>query len=522
MLLQGLTKLGIDNDLGVKDPMVDCFLNNIMRADDQEISYFYDLLGCALSDVPPLADYEGLMVFLCAEREHLSSLFSFLAEEDDIAALKQRVTAARELLAFAPASGEPPLAFTASALTIERPKVAPYGYAEEKSNLRLLTEQMLMEADWAMRAGPRLTAVRLYRATLETSMVAATANIPYDGTSCGAAAVWGLVVASHRGILTGLFAQCLALWNGSLAALRIPADSSLRACTARAHALISLAADQRLMDHCGLGSDLKAIPKSHATLVRYYIAAGKAAMGTRNWKWIASEIPQVSHRNPHIEFFYRALANTYVMRGEPSECPEILMQAIRYNGGRCFPVAEYRDVLPYLNGEEWRLFRQMLSRLPATVPATPDSVKLLHEIRAEILHRYIVTEATMRELQKAGPSLRSVEHVDSEVINTWPHPVYVKTYLEMALSMGMTNRAFACTWSALQAGSKRYEWSLYSHAATQLARLANDCETDSLRKAMGPRHEWSSREAIIEDLRTRIYMSTSSPKHNQQKSSHEH
>ena len=35
-LLEGISKLGIDNNLGIKDPLVDKFLNNIMRADNDE------------------------------------------------------------------------------------------------------------------------------------------------------------------------------------------------------------------------------------------------------------------------------------------------------------------------------------------------------------------------------------------------------------------------------------------------------------------------------------------------------
>jgi len=90
-LLAGISKLGIDNNLGVKDPLVDKFLNNIMRADDDEVKWFYDLLGWAIVDARAKAGDENYLAFLCNARTLFCKVYPFLKKENDIDKIKKRI-----------------------------------------------------------------------------------------------------------------------------------------------------------------------------------------------------------------------------------------------------------------------------------------------------------------------------------------------------------------------------------------------------------------------------------------------
>ena len=90
-LLEGISKFGIDNNLGVKDPLVDKFLNNIMRADDDEVKYFYDLLGWAIVDARAKAGDEKYLTFLCQMRVLFCKVYPFLKKENDIDKIKKRI-----------------------------------------------------------------------------------------------------------------------------------------------------------------------------------------------------------------------------------------------------------------------------------------------------------------------------------------------------------------------------------------------------------------------------------------------
>jgi len=97
-LLDGITLLGIDNDLGVRDPMVDAYLNNIMRADDAEIQRFYDLLGYAISQARALKGDEDYLVFLCNARAMMTKASPFLDVSDDLRQTTKRINNVKQNL----------------------------------------------------------------------------------------------------------------------------------------------------------------------------------------------------------------------------------------------------------------------------------------------------------------------------------------------------------------------------------------------------------------------------------------
>ena len=98
-LLEGISKLGIDNNLGVKDPLVDKFLNNIMRADDDEVKWFYDLLGWAIVDARAKAGDENYLAFLCNARTLFCKVYDFLNPEDDLEKVKKRIDVVKRQIA---------------------------------------------------------------------------------------------------------------------------------------------------------------------------------------------------------------------------------------------------------------------------------------------------------------------------------------------------------------------------------------------------------------------------------------
>jgi len=97
-VLDGITLLGIDNDLGVNDPMVNCFLNNIMRADDAEIQRFYDLLGYAIVQARSLRGDEEYIAMLVNARNAMSRGFAFLGRADDLGTVRKRINAVKNQL----------------------------------------------------------------------------------------------------------------------------------------------------------------------------------------------------------------------------------------------------------------------------------------------------------------------------------------------------------------------------------------------------------------------------------------
>jgi hypothetical protein len=202
MLLQGLTKLGIDNDLGVKDPMVDCFLNNLMRADDQEISYFYDLLGYAIVDARALEGDEKYLAFLCNSRMVMAKLFHILRPEDDIKKALTRVdqVKAQLLLQYATDTDQRALISGTSILGSKGRLIS------DESNAGLLTipalqfEDLLMRADWNARRGLTDSSMEVYIEVLGICTNEDIARWPYDGTTISNAALLGRLALLHHNL----------------------------------------------------------------------------------------------------------------------------------------------------------------------------------------------------------------------------------------------------------------------------------------------------------------------------------
>jgi len=196
-LLEGISKLGIDNNLGVKDPLVDKFLNNIMRADDDEVKYFYDLLGWAIVDARAKAGDENYLAFLCNARTLFCKVYDFLNPEDDLKKVKERIDEVKEQIA----NGNPPWSVTRNPLSVKRkPRNRKIN---QSSNLKIINgemeetpetklEDLLMQADLYYNQNNFYNSRKLY----ESIIISATGNytdIEYDGTTIENAIYIGLV-----------------------------------------------------------------------------------------------------------------------------------------------------------------------------------------------------------------------------------------------------------------------------------------------------------------------------------------
>ncbi len=91
LLTEGMFRKGIDNDQGVHDPLVDCFLAHMCLAEKEDIELFYYVLGDAVAHARALKGDEELLATLIQCRKVMCDLYPRLLEEKDIDQLKKRV-----------------------------------------------------------------------------------------------------------------------------------------------------------------------------------------------------------------------------------------------------------------------------------------------------------------------------------------------------------------------------------------------------------------------------------------------
>jgi len=202
-LLTGISKLGIDNSLGVKDPLVDKFLNNIMRAEDDEVKWFYDLLGWAIVDARAKAGDEDFLAFLCNARTLFCKVYDFLDPEDDLEKVKKRIDVVKQQIAqgydvFGNKTKQPrhsPGATRNRKIVKLSNRKIINGEVQESPDFEL--EILLMQADWYYKSKKYLLAKVMYikAAALATGTYA---NLEYDGTTMENAAVIGLLMINPK------------------------------------------------------------------------------------------------------------------------------------------------------------------------------------------------------------------------------------------------------------------------------------------------------------------------------------
>ncbi len=199
-LLEGISKFGIDNkfDFRIKDELVVKFLNNIARADDEDIEYFYDLLGYAIVEARAKAGDEHYLAFLCNTRKLLCKVFRNLNPEDDLKKVKKRIDVVKKQLADGYDVFGNETKSSRSLLTVHKRKIiksqnrkiSKSGEAEEMPDFDV--ENLLMVGDCRFAAKKYSEASKMY----EKAFMFATGtfeNTEYDGTTMKNAAIVGII-----------------------------------------------------------------------------------------------------------------------------------------------------------------------------------------------------------------------------------------------------------------------------------------------------------------------------------------
>ncbi|RLD09359.1 MAG: hypothetical protein DRI44_08655, partial [Chlamydiae bacterium] len=204
-LLEGICNLGIDNNLGVKDPLVDKFLNNIMRADDDEVKYFYDLLGWAIVDARAKAGDEKYLAFLCNARTLFCKVYDFLEPEDDLEKVKKRIDEVKKQIA----NGKNPFGDEKKYSVISNrylrstrrmrggSKLTTKKSGEIEESPEVVIDDLLMLADWKLKYKDYESAgTNYYLASLIAT--GKFASLEYDGTTAQNAAIIGMIQSKYK------------------------------------------------------------------------------------------------------------------------------------------------------------------------------------------------------------------------------------------------------------------------------------------------------------------------------------
>ena len=168
-----------------------------MRADNENVEYFYDLLSYEIEDARAKAGDENYLAFLCNARTLFCKVYDFLNSEDDLKKVKKRIDKVKEQLAKGydvfgnqkQCSRSLPTAHKRKIKKSKNRKISKSGVAEELPEVEL--ENLLMQADWQFKNKSFSNALTNYliAAKLATGTFA---NLKYDGTTTKNAAIMGL------------------------------------------------------------------------------------------------------------------------------------------------------------------------------------------------------------------------------------------------------------------------------------------------------------------------------------------
>jgi len=200
-LLEGISKFGINNKFNftIKDELVVKFLNNIARADDEDIEYFYDLLGYAIVDARAKAGDEHYLAFLCNSRKLLCKVFKNLNPEDDLKKVKKRIDVVKKQLADGyDVFGKNPKSVARNPCPVKKKKImksknrkiSKSREAEELPDFDV--ENLLMVGDCRYSSKKYSEASKMYQKAFMFA-TGSFENVEYDGTTMKNAAIVGII-----------------------------------------------------------------------------------------------------------------------------------------------------------------------------------------------------------------------------------------------------------------------------------------------------------------------------------------
>ncbi|MCX7001832.1 MAG: hypothetical protein NTV22_01000, partial [bacterium] len=267
-ILDGITLLGINNDLIMTDPLVVCFQANVMRANDAEFQRFYDLMGYAIAQARMLKGDEEFIAILCGTRLVMRKTFDWIEDHDDLQAVVARCEEIKRELLLGLRPGRSRAAHDArdrrAAGAVPGP--IPVDDAAQRScDSSSYLEDQLMRADGFLKNGLHAGAYTCYsnlvaQASPGTNRAAVNPQIlAYDGTSMQQAARLGMLLASY--------ARDAGERGATNAALeRIPLESG---CIRADAAVLTLACGDRQIARAHIQPALAALPVAHPAALRF-------------------------------------------------------------------------------------------------------------------------------------------------------------------------------------------------------------------------------------------------------------
>ncbi len=197
-LLEGISNLGIKNNQDGIDQLVVIFLNNILRADEDDIRYFYDLLGSGIEESSAKAGDEKSLAFLCFARASLCKTYDFLEPENDLKKVKKRINLVKKQFA----EGYEPGSDARSPLPVKKKKIiksqsykiSTTGEPEKTPEIEL--ENLLMQADLYRRNSKDKLAYEYYIRSQNMVTNSIFSN-SYDHASMEFAVQSGIAFLSH-------------------------------------------------------------------------------------------------------------------------------------------------------------------------------------------------------------------------------------------------------------------------------------------------------------------------------------
>jgi len=267
-ILDGITLLGINNDLIMTDPLFVCFQANVMRANDAEFQRFYDLVGYAIAQARMLKGDEEFIAILCGTRLVMRKTFDWIEDHDDLQAVVARCEEIKRELLLGLRPGRARAAHDARDRRVARavPGPAPLDDAAQRSrDSSSYFEDQLMRADCLLKNGLHAGAYTccsnlVAQASPGTNCAGVNPQaLAYDGTSMQQAARLGMLLASHaRG------AGERGVTNAVLE--RIPLESG---CIRADAAVLTLACDDRHITSAHIQPALAALPAAHPAALRF-------------------------------------------------------------------------------------------------------------------------------------------------------------------------------------------------------------------------------------------------------------
>jgi len=173
-----------------------------MRADDDEVKWFYDLLGWAIVDARAKTGDENYLAFLCNARTLFCKVYDFLNPEDDLKKVKKRIDEVKKQIA----NGNAPWSVIRNPLSVKKKsrnrKIIKSSNrkiinGEMEESPEIVLDDLLMFADWKLKHKDYKTAgTNYYLASLIAT--GTFANLEYDGTTAKNAAIIGMINSNFK------------------------------------------------------------------------------------------------------------------------------------------------------------------------------------------------------------------------------------------------------------------------------------------------------------------------------------